>query len=469
MNIEDLDWQAGSRGGITPLMVKALLERGQLELLVRAARERGEWFCAQAAVRELCAAGQAERAWEVVRPFAETGWRRAVVLGADALVRSGRVEEALALVHPDAALREPGQAADEVRGWGADLKALEPYGEYAAVLAAAGRVDEAIDVLEPYTREGQLLWELVDVTEGRGRDERVLELLAPHAERVLKARVLERSGRAGEAIELFAADVAARRCRSHNALEFYAGLLARHRRVEELRALAGREASVFLGPFVTLMEELGRASEAEAVLRAGVAAADGTDPGDGSGSDTDPHSRHRSGLMRLLARQGRLDEAVEAARPTFGNLYGCGNLLEPAIRLLFDHGRPEWALELLDGCSEELAREDPAWVRSNRWWLMGECGRAREAVAEIDALPAEDADEREDTTIAFLLERDGRPEEAVALLRASTEHGAPHDLAHLLIRLGRPAEAVDGYPSLAAQREAEDRRWNRWREEPAAG
>ena len=49
------------------------LELGHLDLVVQAAGERGEWFCALAAVRELCAVEDHERAWSVIEPFAVTG------------------------------------------------------------------------------------------------------------------------------------------------------------------------------------------------------------------------------------------------------------------------------------------------------------------------------------------------------------------------------------------------------------
>ncbi|WP_158820710.1 MULTISPECIES: hypothetical protein [unclassified Streptomyces] len=44
-----------------------------VDLLVEAADKRGDRFCAQGAVRELCAAEECERAWAVMKPFAETG------------------------------------------------------------------------------------------------------------------------------------------------------------------------------------------------------------------------------------------------------------------------------------------------------------------------------------------------------------------------------------------------------------
>jgi hypothetical protein len=433
-------------------MVDELLERGHLELVVRAAREHGEWLCAQAAARELCRAREFERAWEVMGLFAATGWGPGVRAGAEVLFRLGRTEEALAMVCPDPGEPEPDH--DDVAA-------------YAGLLAKAGRVDEAIEVLVPYLENGRLLRCLVEVTDGRGRDARVLELLAPIAERfrrergegwtvqgpwpvlIREAEVLERSGRAEEAIRRLGRDVTEKRYGPQNTLSFYAELLARHGRVEELRALAtGGHALVFREHYVAVLERLGRAAEAEAFLR---------EPTE----TPDHHSARASTLTALLARQGRLEEAVEAARPTFDHVHG-ESLLETVVHLLVEHGRPDWALELLDGCGEEFVREKLDWIRSVRWRLMGETGRSREGIAEIEPVRAREPDQW-DQSLAWLLERDGRVDEAVEVLRTSMEFGSARELALLLIRQGRAAEAVADFPTVAAHREAMARWWRRSR------
>ena len=331
-----------------------------------AAAERGEWFCAEAASRELCEMGDFERAWVVVAPFAATGWRLALTPGAEVCFRWGRAEEALDLVRQ-------GAAASEV--W--ELRDL------ARVLVRAGRVDEAIEMLAPHLADTALQSALVGMTEGQGRDERVLELLAPLAEQArriagegrwdvhvslaqkFQAQVLERAGRAGEAITVLGADIAAGRYVALNTLEFYAGLLRRHGRFEELRVLAtGDHAADTLGDYTQALEEHGRAREAEAVLRRHL--------------DTTGHPAHRGALVALLSRQGRIDEAVEAARPAFEDP-GCGNLLDAVARLLVEGGRPERALELLDERSENYIEEHPQSARSMRLWLLAEAGRHQEA------------------------------------------------------------------------------------------
>ncbi|MFE1854680.1 tetratricopeptide repeat protein [Streptomyces sp. NPDC059489] len=424
-------------------MADLLLELGHLDLVVEAAGERGEWFCALAAVRDLCGAEDYERAWSVIEPFAVTGWKPAVTKAAEVRFRMGRVEEALALVRPD----EP---VTEGREWR----------DCALMMAKAGRLDEAIDALAPHLEDWWLQSTLVELTEGEDRDERVLELLAPLAQGGrqaaangewnhpgwqaldLQARVLERAGRVEEAIRLLGADVAGRRYLVRNTVESYAALLARHGRIEELRELGtGEHATAALEHYTKALEDLDRDHEAETVLREIIEATD--------------HSNHRSTLVGLLARQGRIDEAVEVGRPTF-EYYDCGNHLDWAVDLLVEDGRPEQALQLLEERSEEYLKENAYQVQSMRLSLLAEAGRHEEAIAEATALPAEEYWDR-DTTIAYLLKGAGRVDEAVSLLQSSTESRAPLYLAELLIKQGRPAEAIAALPLPSVQRGQEAR------------
>jgi tetratricopeptide (TPR) repeat protein len=444
VNVDDLQWQLSNLGGVPPRIVDEILERGGLEALVEAAREREDWFCAAGAVRGLCAVGEFGRAWTVVEPFAATGWQPAVRAGADVLLRWGHVDQALELAHP----KRPQE------------NAVDAWRDYAEALFRAGRVDDAIGVLGPHLRGGRLLGALVEMTEGQGCDERVLELLAPIAEEFrhdpkqcddlwgalpAQARVLERSGRADQAIRLLGADMAARRYGPQNNVKFYAELLARHGRVEALRDLAtGTQKSTAGVPYVKVLENLGRAGEAESYLRDLIAS---KHPG-----------WYESALMGLLIRQGRFDDAIEAVEHTFDDLYD-GNLLQSTLIVLADQGQHDKALELTQGRSPEFLAENEAfWLRSNRWWLMGDAGRAREAIEEIEALPADEVDDRE-LTIAWLLAQDGRVEQAIARLRPLPGKRAATDLAELLIRQTRFAEAVAVIPDVAAQREEERRFW----------
>ncbi|WP_280478920.1 tetratricopeptide repeat protein [Nocardia asiatica] len=438
MNVEDLEWQLTHRTGVPPQIVDEILDHGALESLVEAAEVRGDWFCAQGAVHGLCAAGEFERAWTVIEPFANSGWQPAVRAGADVLLRWGRIARALELARPR----------------NMETGTRDAWRDYAEVLAGAGRVDEAIDILTPHLSKG-LLWALVELTEGQERDERVLELLAPIAEAFRRhsgagwghnlwevlpaqARVLDRSGRADEAIELLGADVAARRYGPQNTLEFYTELLARHGRIEELRELAtGRQQSTAARPYVTALESQGRAGEAEAYLR-------------GLIDTTEYPSRYENELLELLIRQGRFDDAVQAVEHTFDDLYE-GNLLQPTMILLAEQGHHDKALQLTEGRSPEyLAENEAFWLRPNRWWLMGESGRCEEAIAEVEALPPDEVDDRE-TTIAWLLAQDGRVEEAIARLRPLPGMRAATDLAKLLIRQHRYVEAITVVLDAAAQ------------------
>ncbi|MEU9401248.1 hypothetical protein [Streptomyces sp. NPDC048242] len=296
---------------------------------------------------------------------------------------------------------------------------------------------------------------------GIQRDEGVLEVLASVVEDFrrdptrcgvgvlwevlpVQARVLEWSGRVDEAVRLLGADVAVRRYGSEDTVEFYAELLARQGRIEELRDLAtATRRSTAAVRYVKALESWGRADEAESYLRGLIASGH---PGWYVGA-----------LVDLLIRQGRFDDGIEAGRHTFDDLYD-GNLLQSAIVLLAEQGQYDKAIALTEGRGPEFLAENGAWLWSNRWWLMGEAGRAQEAITEIEALSAAEVDDRE-PTIAWLLAQDGRVERAIARLRPLPGRRAATDLAELLIRQTRFAEAVAVIPGVAAQREEERHFW----------
>ncbi len=113
------------------------------------------------------------------------------------------------------------------------------------------------------------------------------------------------------------------------------------------------------------------------------------------------------------------------------------------------------ALELLDERSAEFVEEHSSWFSSNRIWLLGEAYEDEEALAYAETLPPD----MYGLTVskAWILDEMGRVEEALALLRADTEV-RPSEVAELLIRHGRAAEAIAGMPSLAEQHAASRRR-----------
>ncbi|GAB7028676.1 hypothetical protein JCM4914_01370 [Streptomyces platensis subsp. malvinus] len=223
-----------------------------------------------------------------------------------------------------------------------------------------------------------------------------------------------------EVIRLLGEDVSARRYGVRNTIDFYAELLARHGRIEELHALACTHPSAARHPLCDGLGERGSGEEAEAHLRGLIASGH---PG-----------WHESMLMGLLFRQGRFDEGVEAVERTFDDLYD-GNLLQAAMLPLAEHGgRYDRAIELTEGRSPEfLAENDEYWLRDNRWRLTGESGDAREAIAEVEALPPGEPEDRE-LTVAWLLAQDGRTEDAIALVRSLPGTRTATDLAELLIR-----------------------------------
>ncbi|WP_190012343.1 hypothetical protein [Streptomyces candidus] len=442
MNVDDLEWQAEWYGGVHPEVVDWLLEHGHLGLVVEAASGRGDWFCAQGAVNALCGEGLFERAWEVMEPFARTGWLPAVAAGADVLLAGGRAEQALTLAYP--AGETPSVRACEI---------------YAGMLVKCGRVDDAISFLEPHLRQPGALRCLVDLTEGQGRDARVLDLVVPLADEArhhqqaqrsshplwealgLQAEVLERSGRVEEAIRVLREDMAAHRYGPLNTVGSYTRLLVRHGRIEELRqAATGDYAGEALQPLTNALIAAGCAGEAESLVREHVATA--------------PYPQEWL-LLEFLAGQGRSEEAIEAARPTFEDPWE--SPLQGIVHLLTENGHHARALQLLDECSAQYVAEAGDWVPSHRWWLMGELGRSREAIAEINATPQMDTEERI-CTVAGLMAKDGRLDDALTLLATHPHGNAITDRAKLLARRNRPAEALDALPSVAAQRAEHEHR-----------
>ncbi|QIQ06938.1 hypothetical protein HA039_16250 [Streptomyces liangshanensis] len=439
MDADELEWQASNYGGLPSRRVDLLLEHGHLDLVIRAAEERGEWFCAQGAVEELCRSGEFARALKVMEPFVASGWWPAVWAKADILLRAGRTDEALDLVGPD----EEGHASPDACRDAAEL------------LVGAGRVDEAVDLLVPYLDQAWIRTALVDITEGQDRDQRVMELIAPYAGDArragggsrsddscgdvpeLRARVLERAGHADDAIRLLGKEVAEGRHLTQSTLTSYAGLLARHGRLDELRELAaGENAHTVLDIYAGALRDHGRAGEAEAVMRDAIAA--------------DDWVGYRSWLSSFLLRAGRLDDAIAVAEVGF-SWYDCSNLLTPLVIPLLD--RPEELLHLLD---HPLTVPHHGHEEFQHWWrahALAGLGRAEEAIAVVEAHPAWWADPR--VVRAGLLGTAGRLAAAAAELRDLGTIEAREELFAILVRQGRAAEALAAHPTVAEHRAAQ--------------
>jgi tetratricopeptide (TPR) repeat protein len=423
VNADQLDVQWRRYSGVPPTTVGLLVEHGHLDIVVDAAGQ-GEWFCADRAVRELSAAGRRADAWELLAPYLATGWWGGVRVAAHLLVDWDRGEEAVELVRTYT-------GPEERLAWD----------ETARMLAALGRVGEAIELLRPHLRDWFLLQALAEATAGCGRDREVIELLEPLAEQKLRtgepsnaaimlARVLDRAGRTDDAVALLRAHLAAedeKNCVYHNDVQELAALLARHDRLEDLHGLAAtpRYTAPASGALVDRLVELGRADDAVAFLRSGT-------------------RREASGaagrLVSLLSGLGRLDEAVDAAWPVFEHA-SCACLLVELLERLAAAGRAERALEVLDRAvaGNGTIAEDMGHARP---WLLSEGGRHDEAITAARARPEKEYGRARG--IAAALEAAGHVAEALAVLEdANAARGEGRvELARLLVRAGRPQDAV---------------------------
>ncbi len=240
----------------------------------------------------------------------------------------------------------------------------------------------------------------------------------------LLATIRERQGRIDEAIAL----LRRRQITPANGRDQLADLLARHDRIEELRAYAaldGHEEAV--QRLAELLEESGDVEGAIAVYgQVGGPAAQ------------DPNSAY--GLAQLLVRQGRGGEAIAVIRAQADARHGDDWILHILSELCLDQGRPADGLahlEALDALREGEDEWELYWMRLP---LIAACSGVDEAVERARAHPEGNTWYAAEH-VARLLAGVGRTEEAVTVLQQYDRRNS-HDLAGYLVDLGRVEEAL---------------------------
>ncbi|MFF9340654.1 tetratricopeptide repeat protein [Streptomyces sp. NPDC014773] len=424
MDAADLDHRARTLSGcIPPELVSRLLERGHVAV-VESEAGRGEWFCAVAYARSLGGQGRQADAWELLAPYVATGWWTAVEAAAELLEEWGRADEAIETVR---IRMEAGHPA-----------ALESY---TRLLARHGRAEEAFALLAPHADDWALATALVDVAGVAGRAEEAAELLTARVRAGhhcdgpwccrgldsdtalgLPATVRERQGRVDEAVAL----LGRRQITSIDSRDHLADLLARHGRIEELRAYAasdGHEEAV--QRLAELLEERGDPEGAMTVLVEAVGR-----------SGRDPNLAHA--CARLLAGHGRGDEAIDMMRAQADAHRGDDWILHALSELCLDLGRPADGLAHLDALATgPEAEREVFWTRLS---LIAARGGVDEAVERARAHP-EGGTWYAAEHIARLLADAGRTAEAAAVLQEQGG-GSGHGLATYLIDLDRVDEAL---------------------------
>ncbi|WP_185094975.1 lipopolysaccharide assembly protein LapB [Streptomyces sp. PanSC19] len=424
MDAADLDYRARTRSGcIPPELVARLLELGHVDVVGLQAGQ-GEWFCALAWAQSLGEQGRQTDALEVLAPYLATGWWTAVEAVAELLEGWGRVDEAVEITR--------------VRMEAGHPMALESY---TRLLARYGRAEEAFALLRPHISESSLAVALVDVAAAAGCEEEAAALLAARTEHRcsdfpwccrgldrdtaigLLATIRERQGLIDEAIALLRPD--------GNTLlnrEQLAGLLARHGRLDELRAAAASDDSGYaVRRLARLLEERGDVQGAIAAYRQ-------------AGRFVAHNPNWAVELAQLLARHGRGNEAIEVMRVQADARNGDDWILHALSDLCLGQGHSEEGLAHLDALAGARGGEedwDLYWIRLP---LIAARDGVDEAIAQARSHP-EGMTSYAAPHIAELLVGAGRTEEAVAVLRPHALANR-HELAGYLIDLGRIEEAV---------------------------
>ncbi|MFF2751349.1 tetratricopeptide repeat protein [Kitasatospora sp. NPDC058048] len=238
------------------------------------------------------------------------------------------------------------------------------------------------------------------------------------------ATVYERQSRVDDAIVLL-------RTRETTSIDYrdqLADLLARHNRIEELRAYAETEHHGHaVQRLAELPEERGDVDGAIAVYRPVPESV-----------PQDPNAAYE--LARLLARHGRGGEAIDVMRAQADARPGEDWILHTLAELCLDQGRPQDGLDHFDALKARRGgkeRWDLFWMRLP---LITTSAGVDEAVEAARAHPEGDAWYAAEQ-IAGLLAGAGRTEEAVAVLEQHPTFNSSLR-AELLIDLGRIEDAV---------------------------
>jgi tetratricopeptide (TPR) repeat protein len=426
----DLDYRTRTfTGCIPPDLVTRLVELGHADEVALQAG-CGEWFCALAWARLLAEQDRQAEPLEVLAPYVATGWWKAAQATGELLEGWGHGEEAITLARPYA------QAGDRL--------ALVFF---ARLLARRSRGDEAFELLRPRVEDWYFANALVEVAEIAGRDEDAAVLLVERIEAGpshqcdtpscsrreidpsnavdLLAGIRERQGRIDEAIAL----LHTRRVTSVNNRDQLADLLARHNRIDELRAYAEADYHGHAAQrLAELLEERGDVDGAIEAYR---------NPGNSP-------LRQDCGaveLARLLGRHGRGEEATEVLRSLADSPGGAEDWIVGTLCIHYaEQGRPEDGLAYLDTLNARYdGAEDWTFFRL-RLTLMAACGRREEAIKQAQAHPEADTWYGA-WAIADLLADAGRVEQAVEVLQRQGSDNSSI-LASYLIDLGRIKEAV---------------------------
>jgi tetratricopeptide (TPR) repeat protein len=284
----------------------------------------------------------------------------------------------------------------------------------------------------------------VDVAEAAGRDEDAAALLTawiPADHRCdtpwccrggldadtalgLLAKIRESQGRIDEAIAL----LRTRRVTSVNGRDQLAELLARHGRIEDLRAYAALDDLGHAAQrLAEVLEERGDVEGAIAVYRH---------------DEASPIRRFHDPVLLagLLSRHGRGDEAIAVLRALVDSPGGAEDWIVDTLCTLYaENGRAEEGLAHLDALKARRDGEEGWDFFRMRLPLMADCGLLDEAIEQARAHEG-------DTwyaawSLSDLLAETGRRVEAVAVLE---QHPAFNSsvLAQRLIDLGRINDAV---------------------------